>query len=204
MRKPLIGIVPLVDTEKRSYWMLPGYMEGVVQAGGLPIMLPLTSNQTEIEQLTMMCDGFLFTGGHDVSPSVYQSHRSEKCGECCIQRDEMETAHHQLPPYDVPCHGVKIMEDSQLYDLLKVDTIMVNSYHHQAIKKLAPGIVPMAVSEDGLVEAIRVHKKSFIWAVQWHPEFSYHVDENSRKIYRKFVESVTSGYQKQKCFKKLL
>lgn len=148
--------------------------------------------------------GFLFTGGHDVSPSVYQSHRSEKCGECCIQRDEMETAHHQLPPYDVPCHGVKIMEDSQLYDLLKVDTIMVNSYHHQAIKKLAPGIVPMAVSEDGLVEAIRVHKKSFIWAVQWHPEFSYHVDENSRKIFRKFVESVTSGYQKQKCFKKLL
>lgn len=243
MRKPLIGIVPLVDTEKRSYWMLPGYMEGVVQAGGLPIMLPLTSNQTEIQQLTMMCDGFLFTGGHDVSPSVYQSHRSEKCGECCIQRDEMETAlfrkafemdkpilgicrgiqfinaimggtlyqdlpteysseteHHQLPPYDVPCHGVKIMEDSQLYDLLKVDTIMVNSYHHQAIKKLAPGIVPMAVSEDGLVEAIRVHKKSFIWAVQWHPEFSYHVDENSRKIFRKFVESVCSASLQSYCY----
>lgn len=31
MRKPLIGIVPLVDTEKRSYWMLPGYMDSYLQ-----------------------------------------------------------------------------------------------------------------------------------------------------------------------------
>lgn len=150
-------------------------------------MLPLTSNQTEIEQLTVMCDGFLFTGGHDVSPSVYQSHTSEKCGECCIQRDEMETAHHQLPPYDVPCHGVKIMEDSQLYDLLKADTIMVNSYHHQAIKKLAPGIVPMAVSEDGLVEAILVQEKSFIWA---SPVLFGDILDGE------YMECVTSGYQK--------
>ncbi len=30
----------------------------------------------------------------------------------------------------------------------------------------------------------------FLWAVQWHPEFSYKTDENSKKIFRAFVESL--------------
>ena len=29
MKQPLIGIVPLVDEARESYWMLPGYMQGV-------------------------------------------------------------------------------------------------------------------------------------------------------------------------------
>ena len=33
MKQPLIGIVPLVDEARESYWMLPGYMQGVEQAG---------------------------------------------------------------------------------------------------------------------------------------------------------------------------
>ena len=34
--------------EKESIWMLPGYMDGLRQAGGLPIMLPLTTDEREI------------------------------------------------------------------------------------------------------------------------------------------------------------
>lgn len=29
MKKPLIGVVPLVDFEKECYWMLPNYMKGI-------------------------------------------------------------------------------------------------------------------------------------------------------------------------------
>ena len=43
MKKPLVGVVPLVDIGRDSLWMLPGYMDGVAQAGGLPVMLPLTA-----------------------------------------------------------------------------------------------------------------------------------------------------------------
>lgn len=32
MKKPLIGIIPLVDRERESYWMLPGYMKGIEEA----------------------------------------------------------------------------------------------------------------------------------------------------------------------------
>lgn len=54
---------------------------------------------------------------------------------------------------------------------------------------LAPGLAAMAVSEDGLTEAACLPDKRFVWAVQWHPEFSFRVNEDSRKIFKAFIES---------------
>ena len=79
MRRPVIGIVPLVDIQRESYWMLPGYMDGVADAGGLPLMLPLTDDDKQIDQLTALCEGFLFTGGQDVSPSLYGEEEDAAC-----------------------------------------------------------------------------------------------------------------------------
>lgn len=90
MRKPVIGIVPLVDHERESLWMLPGYMEGVRQAGALPVMLPLTDSPEELENLLRICDGFLFTGGQDVSPALYGQEALPQCGPLCPERDRME------------------------------------------------------------------------------------------------------------------
>lgn len=230
MRRPLIGIVPLVDAERESYWMLPGYMRGIEQAGGIPVMLPLTSDEETVWQLVALADGFLFSGGQDVSPALYAERPSQMCGECCRERDDMEnvlfrmayqqdkpilgicrgiqfvnvamggtlyqdlpteypsyTVHRQKPPYDVPAHSVDIVADSPLHKLLNTEKLMVNSCHHQAVKTLAPQLSAMAISEDGLVEAVCVPSKKFVWAVQWHPEFSFEVDENSRQIFREFV-----------------
>jgi putative glutamine amidotransferase len=90
-QKPVIGVVPLIDYVKSSYWMLPGYFGGIIKAGGLPVMLPLTSENAHIEQFTEMCSGFLFTGGQDVSPEIYSARKIGACGECCPERDAMET-----------------------------------------------------------------------------------------------------------------
>ena len=38
---PLIGVTPLFDEERGNCWMLPGYMQGIEQAGGVAVMLPL-------------------------------------------------------------------------------------------------------------------------------------------------------------------
>ena len=65
----------------------------------------------------------------------------------------------------------------------------MNSYHHQAVKELAESLEPMAVSEDGLIEAVYGKNRKFLWAVQWHPEFSFQKDENSRKILGAFVKA---------------
>ena len=66
--KPIVGIVPLVDQELNSLWMLPDYMAGIEKAGGLPLMLPLTSDGETIRQMAAVCGGILFPGGQDVSP----------------------------------------------------------------------------------------------------------------------------------------
>ena len=91
MKKPLIGITPLVDTARESYWMLPGYMKGLEEAGSVTVMLPLVDEEASLEQLADLCDGFLFAGGHDVSPAVYGEATTGQCGECSSARDRMET-----------------------------------------------------------------------------------------------------------------
>ena len=98
-----------------------------------------------------------------------------------------QTQHHMTPPYDRAVHTVTIQPGTPLAELLGTEHIGVNSYHHQAVKTLAPCLTEMAWSEDGLIEAVCLPEKRFVWAVQWHPEFAFRVDEHSRKIFGAFV-----------------
>ena len=69
----------------------------------------------------------------------------------------------------------------------------MNSCHHQAIRELAAPFRAMAVAPDGLIEAIYMPEKRFVWGVQWHPEFSYQVNQGSRKIFAAFLESARTA-----------
>ena len=88
--RPLIGVVPLWDDTLNSLWMLPGYFDGIAEAGGIPVMLPLTDDETIIGQLVGQCDGFLVTGGHDVDPERYGEAAGPKTVKLCKARDRME------------------------------------------------------------------------------------------------------------------
>lgn len=103
--------------------------------------------------------------------------------------------HDMLKPYDAPCHQVTLQQDTPLQKLLKQDTIGVNSRHHQAIQQLGNHLEVMATSEDGLIEAIGVSNKTFIWGIQWHPEHSFHNDEKSRLIFQQFITSTKTAGQ---------
>lgn len=237
MKKAVIGVTPLWDRDRDSCWMLLGYLEGLELAGALPITLSLTEDAGGISQLVSLCDGcdgFLFTGGQDVSPQLYGEKPRKACGEICEKRDTLEqclftqaleqdkpklgicrgiqffnaclggtlyqdlptehpseVAHVMRPPYDRAVHSVAILPETPLAALLGRTELGVNSYHHQAIKALAPGLAEMARSEDGLVEAVYLPDKTFVRAVQWHPEFSFRTDENSRKIFSAFVAAAS-------------
>ena len=97
--------------------------------------------------------------------------------------------HHMTPPYDRAAHKVTILADTVLADILGEGELPVNSYHHQAVKEVAPGVTTMAISEDGLVEAISVDGQKFAVGVQWHPEFSYENNEQSLKLVQAFVDA---------------
>ncbi len=90
MKKPVIALIPLVDAGRDSLWMLPGYMNGIAAAGGIGVMLPLTGEDADLEEILSRFDGFLFTGGHDVDPVIYGQEKTELCGELAPGRDAME------------------------------------------------------------------------------------------------------------------
>jgi putative glutamine amidotransferase len=48
---------------------------------------------------------------------------------------------------------------------------MINSIHHQAVKTLGPGLEVEAIGHDGIVEALRWSGPSYVFGMQWHPEF---------------------------------
>ena len=75
--------------------------------------------------------------------------------------------------YERNVHTLEIMPQTHLASLYpKVNQGTINSIHHQAIKKLAPGFAIEARSpKDGIIEAIRSEGSNFIAGVQWHPEF---------------------------------
>ncbi|HWR56922.1 MAG TPA: gamma-glutamyl-gamma-aminobutyrate hydrolase family protein [Negativicutes bacterium] len=90
MHKPVIAVTPLYNTQTESTWMLPGYVDGVIQAGGIPVILPLLTDETDIRYLAHLYDGFLFTGGQDVNPTLYGEETLTYCEETCPRRDRLE------------------------------------------------------------------------------------------------------------------
>ena len=89
-QRPVIGICPLYDEKRDSYWMLPGYMNMLEAQGAIPLMMPLTTEPEALDYFLESCDGFILTGGHDVTPAVYGQEKTELCGITIPQRDEMD------------------------------------------------------------------------------------------------------------------
>ena len=71
---------------------------------------------------------------------------------------------------DETSHHVSIAPNTPLFDLLGVQSLAVNSFHHQAIRDLSPDLEVIARASDGLTEAVWCQSMRFGLAVQWHPE----------------------------------
>ncbi|MBP3410566.1 MAG: gamma-glutamyl-gamma-aminobutyrate hydrolase family protein [Clostridia bacterium] len=230
MNKPIIGILPLADVKTGYAWMKPNYVSAIAESGGIPLILPLTEDEVLLDELTASCDGFLLTGGYDISPALYGQEKLPVCGEGTEVLDRMEAAliprilaadkpvlgicrglqflnvslggtlwqdlptqnpseigHRMEAPYDRFVHLAVQPEDSPLLRIIPEREFRVNSAHHQAICTLGEGLFPAAYSEDGLVEAICLPGKSFVYAVQWHPEDLYRINANAAALFRALV-----------------
>ena len=63
------------------------------------------------------------------------------------------------------------------------DRLVVHCHHHQAVDRVAPGLVVSARSEDGLVEAVELPAAPFALGVQWHPE----QDSTDRRLFAALI-----------------
>ena len=67
-------------------------------------------------------------------------------------------------------HKVRVFSGTRLQEILRVSHASVSTEHHQAVAAIAPGFIPAAVAEDGVIEALEHPGSSELLAVQWHPE----------------------------------
>ena len=96
------------------------------------------------------------------------------------------------PPFAL-AHEVWVSKSSRLWTLMQekmvdADTFSVNSRHHQAIKRLAPGFEVTATAPDGVIEAIECPDATFCLGVQWHPENFWRTGE-FRPLFEGFIEA---------------
>ncbi len=88
-------------------------------------------------------------------------------------------------------HSIKIEKDSIMYEIFKSNSIHVNSFHHQGLKKMGSGLRPTAFAEDGTIEAIEsTNEKQFILGVQFHPEHLWMSHSEFSQIFNTFIKRV--------------
>lgn len=86
-------------------------------------------------------------------------------------------------------HTVTVRRGTLLSRILGQDTVLVNSQHHQAVDRVAPGFTLAALSEDGIVEAIEKPDAGFCLGVQWHPEWLSDADPAMQSLFDAFVNA---------------
>jgi putative glutamine amidotransferase len=114
--------------------------------------------------------------------TLYQDIASQVPG--AIKHDYFPTAGFER---DHLAHEVALAGGSRLLSVLERPSLMVNSMHHQGIKRLASDLVPAATAPDGLIEAVESASDHFMVGVQWHPEVFEMTDPHTRHLFHEFI-----------------
>ena len=131
--------------------------------------------------LNVSCGGSLY---QDI-PSEYTSdtpvvHRPEKGGKSPL------------------FHAIAVEKGSLLYEIAGNERIEVNTWHHQAVKRLAPGLAATARSDDGIIEAVEQCGETFVLGVQFHPEKTAKEDAIMNRIFERFVQEARKARSAKK------
>ncbi len=209
------------------------YPQAVLEAGGLPVLLPHHAPD-DAERVLDGFDGLVLVGGDDLDPATYgrpdegvtkgvsaSADTSDLafaraaialgmpvfaiCRGCQVVNVAMGGTLHQdicapgtpHPPIsDVPAevvavrHPIVIDPDSRLAKAYggQLERV-VNSIHHQAVDRIAPGFKAVAWAPDGTVEAIEpIDRSRPVLAVQWHPEKIG--DEGDHVLFEHFIHEM--------------
>ncbi len=219
---PVIGVSGY--TESGTCRVNMTYIKSIRLAGGVPLVIPVTSDDDQIDALLDAIDGLVMTGGEDFDPLKWFGEEPIRgLGEIAPERDDFDVKlvraavakgipvlgicrgeqllavafggtlwqdipsqvkdsyvkHRQGPtPGSYGTHSIDIDPDTELGRILDKETVVVNSFHHQAIKDVPQGFQVSARAADGIIEAVERFGKikgfpdggGWILGVQFHPE----------------------------------
>ena len=92
-------------------------------------------------------------------------------------------------------HTNIIVKGTRLANVLGEAPLSVNSMHHQAVKRIALSLQPVATAPDGVIEALEHPALPFFLGVQWHPERLE--DAASRQLFAGFINAAET-YRRHK------
>jgi putative glutamine amidotransferase len=81
--------------------------------------------------------------------------------------------HRQPTAASQPFHPIRLEPGSCLARTYALESVPANSFHHQGIKAIAPGLRAVGWSPDGVVEGVESPGHAFVVGVQWHPEVMF-------------------------------
>lgn len=116
--------------------LMPSYVNAVVAAGGVPILIPLGLSDDHLLAIFERIDGLLLPGGGDVDPIEYAGTAHETVGSVDVDRDRVEllmarTAVAQQKPMLAICRGIQVLNvalGGTLYE--DISSFLPNALHH--------------------------------------------------------------------------
>ena len=109
-----------------------------------------------------------------------------------VPSDTPHRQHEAGIPKEEIAHAVVPTPGGVLDQIFGHSPVGVNSFHHQAIREVADGLVVEAVSDDGLIEAVSVPGYRFMLGVQWHPEMMFERHPEQLAPFQSLVEAAAA------------
>lgn len=132
------------------------YSEAIKRAGGVPVIVPNIADDDLIDSYVEMCDGFLFTGGVDINPMIYNEEMILETKKYSFERDEFELKLlEKIRDINKPilgiCRGMQLINSvygGSLYQDLKTAGFNLNHNNPQNIKD---GTHSIAIEKDSIL-----------------------------------------------------
>lgn len=112
MTHPIIGIT--TNLGEKGAELARGYWQSIRRTGGVPLLIPPTDDETEIEEILSQLDGLLLSGGGDINPILLNEDPIPQLHGICPERDKFEIllcrrAHDRQIPVMGICRGMQVM-----------------------------------------------------------------------------------------------
>ena len=234
-RSPIVGISMFSARESHKFYtkVQYNYVQSVVDAGGLPWLVPTLEDLERAAEIAESLDALVLTGGEDMSPFTFNAQPRKELGTTNHYRDRWELAllaaceNRGIPILGI-CRGIQVMnvhrrgtlyqdinaetesvlghalssdpmeslhhtisidDGSLLYRIFETEELLVNSFHHQAVRDLGEGLTVTSTAADGIIEGVEDPSRPFYLGIQFHAEALPPIDSYYLRIFSALVEA---------------